>query len=209
MKPSHRLCLLVHLCLVLPLAACSGLRSSEVVAQTYVLQAGAAALPADSANRGELPGDTAQTLAIARPVAASGLDTDRIAVLRADGRFDAFSASRWAGNLPDVLQTALIDTQRASGSWRAVFADTAPFSTEQLLQIEVRQFQAEYGASGPPVVHVTLEGTLGQRSKREVLRTLHAESRVSAKEDRMGPVIAAFNAALADALVQLRAQLPH
>jgi len=209
MKPSNRLCLLAQLCLVLPLAACSGLRSNEVVAQTYVLQAGTSALPADSANRAAPAGDTAQTLAIARPVAASGYDTDRIAVLRADGRFDSFSASRWAGDLPDVLQTALIDTQRASGSWRAVFADTTPFSAEQLLQIEVRQFQAEYGASGPPVVHVTLEGTLGQRSKREVLRTLHAESRVGAKEDRMGPVIAAFNAALADALQQLQTQLPH
>lgn len=209
MKPSRRLRLLAPLCLALPLAACSGLRSKEAVVQTYLLQGGAAALPADGANRGEPPGDTAQTLAIARPVAASGFDTDRIAVLRTDGRFDSFSASRWAGDLPDVLQTVLIDTQRASGSWRAVFADTAPFSTEQLLQIEVRQFQAEYGAGGPPVVHVTLEGTLGQRSKREVLRTLHAESRVSAKEDRMGPVVAAFNAALADALMQLRTQLPR
>lgn len=198
---------LALLWLVLPLAACSGLRSKDPPVQTYVLQGGAAALPLESANRGEMPGDTTETLAVARPLAASGLDSERIAVLRADGRFDAFAASRWAGELPDVLQTVLIDAERASGRWRAVIPDTVPFSAGLLMQVEVRQFQAEYGTGGAPVAHVVLEGTLGRRSQRDVTRTLHAESRVPAKEDRMAAVVAAFNAALADALMQLRGQL--
>lgn len=193
--------------LALALAACSGLRSKEAPVQTYVLQAGAAALRVESANGGEMPGDTTETLAVARPLAASGLDSERIAVLRADGRLDAVAASRWAGDLPDVLQTVLIDAQRASGRWRAVFADTAPFSAQLLLQIEVRQFQVEYGAGGTPVAHVALDGALGRRSQREVLRTLHAESRVPAKEERMNAVVAAFNEALADALMQVRGQM--
>jgi ABC-type uncharacterized transport system auxiliary subunit len=205
--PVHRHWSFPLLLLALSLAGCSGLRSKDPVVQTYVLQGGAAALPAESPNRGEMPGDTSETLAVARPLAASGLDNEGIAVLRADGRLDTFAVSRWAGQLPDVLQTVLIDAQRASGSWRAVFPDTAPFSAGLLLQVEVRQFQAEYGASGPPVAHVALEGTFGRRSQGQVLRTLHAESRVSAKEDRMVAVVAAFNAALADALMQLRGQL--
>lgn len=178
------------------LAGCSGLRSQDPAVQTYLLQAGGAASVA-ATNR-------TATLAVSRPTAASGLDTERIAVVRGDGRLDYYSASRWAGSLPDVLQTLLIDTQRAGGRWRAVVADTSAFSAEELLQVEVRQFQAEYAAAGgPPSAHVVLEATHGRRSQREVLRTLRAESRVAASADRMTAVVAAFNAALADALAQL------
>jgi cholesterol transport system auxiliary component len=201
------MCLTVAL---LTLAGCSGLRSKDPPVQTYVLQAGAAALPAGgnagSGNGGEMPGDGAPTLAISRPMAASGLDNERIAVQRGDGRLDYFNASRWAGDLPDVLQSLLLDSQRASGRYRAVMTDTAAFSAIQLLEIEVRQFQAEYAAGGPPTVHVVLEGTLGLRGQREVIRTLHAESRVPAATDRMAAVVAAFNSAVADVLTQLRNQ---
>jgi ABC-type uncharacterized transport system auxiliary subunit len=208
--PGVRVCIAVAL---LALAGCSGLRSKDVPVQTYVLLAGAAALPsagnAGPANGGEMPGDGAPTLAISRPAAASGLDNERIAVLRADGRLDYYSASRWAGNLPDVMQTLLLDAQRASGRYRAVMADTAAFGADQLLQVEVRLFQAEYGASGPPAAHVVLDGTLGLRGQREVVRTLHAESRVPAGADRMAAVVAAFNSAVADALMQIRNQTGH
>jgi len=196
--------------LLLVLAGCSGLRSHEPVVQTYVLLAGVATPPAAGGNSGEMPGDGAPMLAVSRPTAAAGLDVERIAVVRSDGRLDYYSASRWAGNLPDVLQTLLLDAQRASGHWRAVLPDTSPFSAERLLQVEVRQFQAEYapGASLPSA-HVVLEGTLGRRGERDVLRTLRAESRVTASADRMTAVVAAFNAALADALKQLSAQTSH
>ncbi len=207
--PRVRVCLAVAM---LALAGCSGLHSKDPPMQTYVLQAGAAALPAGGnagpGNGGEMPGDGAPTLAISRPTAASGLDNERIAVIHADGRLDYFNASRWAGNLPDVLQTLLLDSQRASGRYRAVMADTGAFSAIQLLEIEVRQFQAEYGASGPPTVYVVLEGTLGLRGQREVVRTLHAESRVPAGADTMTAVVAAFNSAVADALTQLQNNKP-
>lgn len=192
---------------MLALTACSGLSSKDPPVQTYVLQAGAAALPVAVrpavAAAGEMPGDGAGTLAIARPTAAAGLDNEHIALVRTEGRLDYYSASRWAGNLPDVLQTLLIETHRASGRYRAVLADNAAFGSDQLLEVEVRRFEAEYGVNGPPTAHVVLEATLGTRSQRQVLRTLRAESRVTAGADRMGSVVAAFNQALDEALRQL------
>jgi len=62
------------------LAGCSGLRSQDPAVQTYLLQAGGAASVA-ATNR-------TATLAVSRPTAASGLDTERIAVVRGDGRLD-------------------------------------------------------------------------------------------------------------------------
>ncbi len=192
---------------LLVLNGCTGLRSHEPGAQIYrlnVTEAAPAAVEPAAARQTEV----GATLAVSRPMAASGLDIERIAVLRSDGRLDYYAASRWAGNVPDVLQTLLIDAQRKSGRWRAVLADTSPFSTEQQLQIEVRQFHAEYPPTGgPPSVHVVLEGTLGRRSSHEVLRTLYAEARVTASADRMLSVIAAFNAALTETMRQLDAQM--
>jgi cholesterol transport system auxiliary component len=190
-------------------SSCSGFKSKDPVVQTYVLQAGSALRAATAArgnglaNNGEMPGTGAAALAVSRPTAASGLDGERIAVIRNDGRFDYYNGSRWAGDLPDVIQTLLIDTARATGRYRAVIADTGAFTADELLQVEIRQFQAEYGASGPPTVHVVLEATQGRRSQREILRTVRAESRVAASADRMGAVIEAFNAAIAEALSQL------
>ena len=200
-----RLCLAAALAL---LAGCSGLHSKDAPLQTYVLSAGAAAAPATPATPATPAAtDRALTLAVARPTAASGLDNERIAVIRADGSLDAYRGSRWAGNLPDVLQTLLIDTLRPSGRYRAVLADSAAFGADQLLQVEVRQFQAEYATGGgPPTAHVVFDATLGWRGEREVVRTFHAESRAPAAADRMAAVVAAFNAAVADALSQVRSQ---
>ncbi len=192
---------------LLLLTGCSGLRTHEPAAQIYRLNVTEAS-PAAVAPAAVRPAEAGATLAVSRPTAASGLDIERIAVLHSDGRLDYYAASRWAGNLPDVLQTLLIDAQRRSGRWRAVLTDASAFSTEQQLQIEVRQFHAEYpAAGGPPSAHVVLEGTLGRRSSHEVLRTLHAEARVTASADRMLPVVVAFNAALAEAMKQLDAQM--
>lgn len=187
--------------LLLLLVGCSGLRSHEPTAQIYRLHLTETSAAVRQAEAGA-------TLAVSRPTAASGLDTDRIAVLLSDGRLDYYASSRWAGSLPDVLQTALIDAQRKNGRWRAVLTDTSAFSTDQQLQVEVRQFHAEYpAAGGPPSVHVVLEGMLGPRSSHEVQRTLRAEARVPASADRMLPVVAAFNAALAEAMKQLDVQM--
>jgi len=182
--------------LLVTLAGCSGFRSREPAAQTYLLTlapgSAAAAAPASP------------TLAVMLPRAAPGLDSDRIALQTADGRMSYYSASRWTADLPVVLQTLLIDSLRQRGGWRAVLADGAPFGADLLLQIEVRHFEAEYTGSAAPNAHVLLEATLGQRGSRAIVRTVRAESRVPASADRMSAVVAAFNAALNDALSQLQ-----
>ncbi len=190
-------CLAV-LALVL-LAGCSGFRSRESADEIYLLQVAPAAVAAT------VP--VAATLAVLLPGAAPGLDGDRIALQTVDGRMGFYGASRWSGELPMVMQTMLLDSLRNAGAWRAVLADGAPFSTDLLLQTEIRHFQAEYPAAGTPTAHVVLEATLGQRGSRAIVRSIRAESRVAARADRMSDVVTAFNAALNEALTQLRSSL--
>lgn len=196
---SPRCSLLAPVLALALMAGCSGFRSRESAEETYLLQV-APAVAATTA-------PAAATLVVLLPSAAPGLDGDRIALQTADGRMNFYRASRWSDELPAVMQTMLLDSLRNAGGWRTVLAEGAPFSADLLLQTEIRHFQAEYSGTGAPTAHVMLEATLGQRGSRAILRSIRAESRVAAGADRMSDVVAAFNAALNEALTQLRNSL--
>ena len=150
-----------------------------------------ATAPAAAANAG--------SVVVQRPEAGPGLDSDRIALLRSDQRFDFFAASRWAAPAPDLMESVMIDALRASGSFSAVFDDTAPFAPRYSLRCALRRFEADYTTGGrAPTVHVALDCTLGRRRDRELLASFTAQGSSVASEDRLNAVVAAFEAATVD-----------
>ena len=190
--------LAARLPLALLLAGCSGgLRSNLPVSQVYVLRPTVAA-PAAPARR-------SGTVQVTLPLAAPGLAGDGIVVLRSGQRLDYYSAARWAAAAPIMLQTLAIEALRASSQFALVESDAGPFGAEYVLSLELRHFEAEYTGTGPPMVHVSLIGTLGRRGLRDVVVSFTAESQVRADTDRMQAVVAAFEQATADAMSQLAA----
>ena len=190
------------------MAGCSGFHSNEAAPQIYVLAApappaGAVASAIDTAGAGS----HSATLQVLRPLAAPGLDTDQIALVRDAQRLDYYAASNWPAPLPDLLQTLAVDALRAAGHFRAVQPDATAFAADQVLQIEIRHCEVEYSTDGTPTVHVQLLATLGQRSDRALLESVSAESSKPAAANRMQSVIAAFQDAVGDALNQLAARL--
>ena len=185
---------------LLMITGCSGLHSKEGAPQTYTLVS-IATPPVASTPAGAL------TVQVLRPLAAPGLDTDGIALLRDTHRLDYYSASRWPAPLPDLLQALAVDALRAAGHFRAVQPDATALLSDDVLQIEIRHCEVEYAGDGSPVVHVQLMATLGQRSDRALLVSVTAESRKPASANRMQSVVAAFQEAIDDALNQLAAQL--
>ena len=189
---------------------CAGLHSNEAAPQTYLLGASAPPPTAASAAAGAVPASPAAptvSVQVLRPLAAPGLDTDQIALLRDAQRLDYYAASRWPAPLPDLLQTLAIDALRASGRFRAVQPDATAFAADDVLQIEIRHCQVEYSPDGSPVVHVQLLATLGQRADRALLASVMAESSKPASANRMQSVVAAFQDAVNEALTQLAAKL--
>jgi cholesterol transport system auxiliary component len=181
------------------ITGCSGLHSKEGAPQTYTLVS--VATPAVVSTPAG-----AVTVQVLRPLAAPGLDTDGIALLRDTHRLDYYTASRWPAPLPDLLQTLAVDALRAAGHFRAVQPDATALLSDDVLQIEIRHCEVEYSGDSP-VVHVQLLATLGQRSDRGMLSSVSAESRKPAAANRMQSVVAAFQEAIDDALNQLAAQL--
>ena len=193
---------LTILCAAFALNACSGVFESKLAApQAYVLRLPPSAAPAVAADAG--------SLLIQRPEAGPGLDSDRIALLRSERRFDSYAASRWAAPVPDLMESVMIDALRATGSFSAVFDDSAPFAPRYSLRCALRRFEADYtsergGAIGrAPTVHVALDCTLGRRRDRELLASFTARGSSVAAADRLNEVVAAFEAAAAAAMKEL------
>jgi len=184
------------------LAACSGLQSRKPAAQTYLLAVRAAAAP-DAASSSGL-----HSIQVARPQARPGLDTERIAVLQSGGRADYYARAQWAGALPDVVESLIVDRLRAAGHWPAVESSRSAFPADYLLQVRIAAFEAHAERpNAAPSVTVRLQCTLGDRAEREVLRAFTAEASSDAAGNRMTALVAAFETAANTALDQLEAQV--
>jgi cholesterol transport system auxiliary component len=194
-------------------AGCSGgLHSDAQPMQIYVLRAaesvsaakanGSAVTPtldpAASANAAA----PAPSVQLPRPSADPGLATELITLVRSDHRMDYYAGSRWASQLPDVVSALALDTLRASGQWGSVQESPSAVSSDYLLQIKIRRFEADYtDGDVAPKVYVAFDCTLARRIGRELVTTFAAEASAEASENRLSAVVSAFekaaNAALA------------
>lgn len=181
MKKALILLALAPLC-----SACTGslLESKLPVNLAYVL---ASAPPAGNAT------PLAVDLTISRPNMAPGLDSERIAVI--DGRqLDYYRGARWGGRSADVVQTLLVDSWQDQRLFHSVTAEQARVSADYVLDVDVRDFQAEQGG-GAPQVNVQLVGRLIRVIDRRLVGTYQSQAQVAASEERMSAVVAAFEAA--------------
>lgn len=190
---------LAGLVVLLPLtvAGCGGFLDSKLAApQTYVLR-----LPATAASGAAI---TAGSILVQRPEAGPGLDSNRIALLRSDRRFDFYAASLWAAPTPDVVEALVVDALRSTGNFSAVFDDSAPYAPRYDLRITLRRFEADYtGGGAVPTARVVLDCTLGRHRDRALLATFTAQGAAPAAEDRLSSVVAAFEAAAASAMSEV------
>ncbi len=188
-------------CGSLTLASCGGLLESTVPSpQTYVLR-----LPPQAASGAT---STVGSLRVQRPEAGPGLDSDHIVLLRSDRRFDYYAASRWAAPAPDVLASVLVDQLRASGLFTAVFDDATPYAPRYNLRCGLSRFEADYTGGGrAPTVKVALDCTFGRHRDRTLLGIFTAQGSAAASDDRLGAVVAAFEAATAAAVTQIEQRI--
>ena len=187
------------------LAGCGSVFESSIpAAQAYVLR-----LP-PPASRAE--GAAAGSVRVQRPEAGPGLDSDRIALLRSDRRFDFYAASRWAAAAPDLMESVLVDQLRASGAFTAVFEDASPYPPRYNLRCSLARFESDYSSNGAaagsaPVVQVALDCTFGRHRDRALLANFTARGSAPARDDRLGAVVAAFESATAQAVGQMEKEI--
>lgn len=181
---------------VMLLGGCSLFHTSRPATQVYLLRA------PSQPQSDPLPSDA--SLHVARPMASPGLDTEHIVLVESGHRMSYYVASRWAANLPAVVEELTVDTLRTSGDWSTVQGSNSGFPTDYLLQIVIRRFEADYSAgSGAPEIQVALDCTLGRRTGREVIASFVAEGSATAAANHLTDVVAAFERASNKALSEI------
>ncbi len=172
------------------LAACTGslFDSSAPTTQIYVLA------PVPAAPAGTSAG--AQDIVISEPTAAPGLMTERIAVLYPDRRLDYYSGARWGSTSTQVVQSLFVASLRNSHAFRSVTAAPAGTAATHVVDIELRDFQAEYAdEKSLPSVRVSIVANVLRVSDRRLLAVVPATASVAAGENRLTAVVLAFESA--------------
>jgi cholesterol transport system auxiliary component len=191
----------------------SALHSNQPAQQQYVLTlpapaTGAAASAGAEAGAGAGASRVgAATLQVLAPAAGAGLGTENIAVMRPGQRLDYYSGARWAATAPAMLQALVIQAVRRQGRFALVEAEGGPFDARYVLSLELTHFEADYAGGGPPTVRVALVCTLGQRAARSVVSSFTVNGTAAANADRMQAVVAAFQRATDEALMQMTGRL--
>ena len=128
--------------------------------------------------------------------------TDRI--LTRTGSQEAYIAeARWSAPAAILFDEALSAAFDNAAVRLATRGEPGP--TDAVLRVEVRTFEANYkdGAEAAPTAMVDARATLISVKTREVLGTkmFHAEHK--ANDNRTGPIVEAYDAAVADLMNQL------
>ncbi len=184
-------------------AACTGslFKNKTAPPTMYVLSATPRSL-ADAPDGALLHTD----LAVLKPRVRTGLDTERIAALYPDRRLDYFADVRWSGPLDDVLQELAVQVLGANAIMRNARAEASVFASTYWLEIEVRDFQAEYSSSSSaPTAHVRFLARLGSSTDRHIMARFESDVHEAAADNRMGAIIDAYNRAADKALGEIAA----
>lgn len=181
-------------------SACGSLLESDIpAASRYVIAAAPAAAAATNSSASSVD------LSIGRPDVAPGLDSHRVAVLR--GRqLDYFRAAQWGGSVAEVTQALLVNSFQGQQLFRSVTSEQARVSGDYMLDVEVRDFQAEYAGDAAPQIRVTIVGRVIRINDRALVDTLTATASKPAGENRMNSVAAAFEAAGQQVALELAKQ---
>ena len=193
--------------LSLALAGCGSLFKNQTAPPTmYWWSAtpppGAAAVQAAPADPAPAP---LADLAVLKPRVRAGIDTERIAALYPDRRLEYFADVRWSGPLDEVLQDLAVQTFHSHPGMRNVSTDISAFPSTYWLEIEVIDFQAEYGAPDTaPTIHVHLLARIGNSANRHILGRFEPDVHEAAAGNRMSAIVDAYNHAAGKALNGLR-----
>jgi cholesterol transport system auxiliary component len=177
-------------------SACGSLLETDLPASTsYVLKAA----PAGSTGVTRSEAD----VSIGRPDLSPGLDTERIAVLR--GRqLDYYRGAQWGGRATEIVQTLMVESFEDQQLFRSVTAEQSRVSSDYVLDVSVRDFQAEYASENDaPTAHVTIMVRLIRVSDRQLVQTFAATAESKASDNRMSAVAAAFETAAQKVVLEL------
>jgi cholesterol transport system auxiliary component len=136
-------------------------------------------------------------LIIEEPIAAGGLDNNRIALRPHATKLQFFANARWTERAPKMLQTLLIESFENSGSIVSVGRQAIGLRSDFTLKTELREFQVEQQeGSTVSLIRVRVNAKLVQQPNRVIIGSQSFEHTVEvAGGSSMGDIVIAFDTA--------------
>lgn len=136
-------------------------------------------------------------LIVERPITSAGLNSQRIALQRTPVTLDYFAHASWTDTAPQLVQSLLIESFENTGKIRAVSREATQLRADYVLQLELREFQAESDPAGqPPLVRVRLNAKLIRMPDRTIVGSDTVERTARAAKGDLPNVVLAFDDAL-------------
>lgn len=141
-------------------------------------------------------------LSIDAPIAVSGLNTSRVAVMRRPLTMEYFERANWIDTAPRMVHRLLIESFENSGRIIGVGRQSVALRADYSLITELREFQAE-SYEGKQTVHVRINAKLVRLPERIIISTISADQRVPFEGTGMEDIVRAFDYALGKSLKQV------
>jgi len=135
-------------------------------------------------------------LIVEPPIAAAGLSTSRIALQRSPVTLEYYANANWTDVAPLMIQTLLIESFENTGKIVGVSRESTTLRADYLLKTELREFQAEYDGSGPPLARVRINAKLVRMSDRAIIASHTVEKSARASGGDLPSIAVAFDEAL-------------
>lgn len=143
-------------------------------------------------------------LSVLRPDVPGGLDSDRIALLQANGTMDYYAKATYPDRLPAMIQRAVIDGFESSGRVTAIARAQEALHADYNLLIEVKDFQAAYKSQdGVPEAVVTMSAKLNTARGRRIIGSLAVSKSVTASANSTSAATQALSQALGQAVTDI------
>lgn len=139
---------------------------------------------------------------IEEPLAASHLDTDRIAVMPAPLSVEYLPVARWADRAPLLVQGLLVESFENSGGLASVSGQRVAVASDFLLLPDLRAFHAVAagGPEAPLLVHVRLNLKIVEEDSGLIVASESFGAEAAAAFPDALPTVTAFDEALREVL---------
>ena len=132
---------------------------------------------------------------IERPAVVSGLNTDRIALVKSNGReLDYFAEARWNGQLDKIVQDFIIESFENSYDIVEVNTTSLHQKADYLVVTKIRDFQAEYDGdtNSPPTIKVTLVSSILKLPEKKMMSRIIKTQEKTLQENSMAAIVGGF-----------------
>ena len=134
------------------------------------------------------------------PHSSEFLDSTRIAVRRSDNTLQVFEAARWSDSVPDLLQSTLSQTFNDSGKITAVVGLDNNTSSDALLLLDIRQFEAVYEDNDKRASAViSVQAKIQSLKSNRVIASKNFKVSIPAASNKIPDVMNAFDNSLQQA----------